>query len=119
MHYKFAELVICGDQCCFHSMIDAICCSSADQPTGQPRSADRVLNLFLLLTDICTGQMHLLKLLELINRRRAKAAFAAYTDRELPQLKLDRPGLKQSQYKDLLWKQWQKAPENPFNRAVA
>lgn len=51
--------------------------------------------------------------------RRAKAAFAAYTDRELPQLKLDRPGLKQSQYKDLLWKQWQKAPENPFNRAVA
>ena len=50
--------------------------------------------------------------------RRAKAAFAAFSDRELPQLKLDRPGLKQSQYKDALWKLWQKAPENPFNRVA-
>jgi hypothetical protein len=34
----------------------------------------------------------------------------------LPQLKLDKPGLKQSQYKDMIWKAWQKAPENPLNR---
>ncbi|KAK9803250.1 hypothetical protein WJX73_009945 [Symbiochloris irregularis] len=51
--------------------------------------------------------------------RRAKAAFAAYQERELPQLKLDRPGLKHSQYKDALWKQWQKAPENPMNRVAS
>lgn len=51
--------------------------------------------------------------------RRARAAFAAFSERELPQLKLDRPGLKQSQYKDALWKQWQKSNENPFNRVAA
>jgi len=32
-------------------------------------------------------------------------------------LKEDKPGLKQSQYKELIWKTWQKAPENPFNKA--
>lgn len=35
----------------------------------------------------------------------------------LPQLKLDKPGMKLSQYKDLMWKMWQKAPENPMVQA--
>ena len=48
--------------------------------------------------------------------RRAKAAFEAFQERELPVLKEDKPGLKQSQYKDMLWKAWQKAPDNPFNK---
>lgn len=46
--------------------------------------------------------------------RRARAAFAAYQERELPRLKSDRPGLKLSQYKELVWRAWQKAPENPI-----
>ena len=49
--------------------------------------------------------------------RRAKAAFEAYQERELPLVKQDKPGLKQSQYKEMIWKAWQKAPENPFNKA--
>lgn len=49
--------------------------------------------------------------------RRRKAAFEAYQERELPSLKQEKPGLKQSQYKDMLWKSWQKAPENPMNKA--
>ena len=58
------------------------------------------------------------KLNNKVSCRRAKAAFAAFSDRELPQLKLDRPGLKQSQYKEALFKVWQKSPENPLNRAA-
>ncbi|RKP28120.1 hypothetical protein SYNPS1DRAFT_20530 [Syncephalis pseudoplumigaleata] len=49
--------------------------------------------------------------------RRLKAAYAAYEERELPLLKQENPGLRLSQLKQLLWKQWQKSPENPLNQA--
>ncbi|EEB89430.1 hypothetical protein MPER_12471 [Moniliophthora perniciosa FA553] len=45
--------------------------------------------------------------------RRFKAAFEAYSERELPQLRKDHPGLRLQQYKDLLYKQFQKSEENP------
>lgn len=45
-----------------------------------------------------------------------KAAWAAYQERELPLLKQDKPGLKLMQYKDMMWKAWQKSPENPLNQ---
>ncbi|EFJ52978.1 hypothetical protein VOLCADRAFT_120131 [Volvox carteri f. nagariensis] len=48
--------------------------------------------------------------------KRMKAAWKAYEERNLPILKQDKPGLKMSQYKDMLWKSWQKAPENPLNQ---
>ena len=48
--------------------------------------------------------------------RRLKAAFAAFSEAALPELRQEKPGLKQSQYKELVWKLWQKAPTNPLNR---
>ncbi|KAJ3551997.1 hypothetical protein NP233_g12974 [Leucocoprinus birnbaumii] len=50
--------------------------------------------------------------------RRFKAAFEAYQERELPNIKQDHPGLRLQQYKELLYKQFQKSPENPFNQAT-
>jgi len=50
--------------------------------------------------------------------RRFKAAFEAYQDRELPILRKEHPGLRLQQYKELLYKQFQKSPENPFNQAT-
>ncbi|TFK64344.1 DUF1014-domain-containing protein [Pluteus cervinus] len=50
--------------------------------------------------------------------RRFKAAFEAYQERELPNLRVDHPGLRLQQYKDLLYKQFQKSPENPYNQAT-
>jgi len=50
--------------------------------------------------------------------RRFKAAYAAYEDRELPNLRADRPGLRLQQYKELLYKQFEKSPENPFNQTT-
>ncbi|KZS98744.1 DUF1014-domain-containing protein [Sistotremastrum niveocremeum HHB9708] len=50
--------------------------------------------------------------------RRFKAAFEAYQERELPIIKKDHPGLRLNQYKDLLFKQFQKSPDNPFNQVV-
>ncbi|KAF8898209.1 hypothetical protein CPB84DRAFT_1780589 [Gymnopilus junonius] len=50
--------------------------------------------------------------------RRFKGALEAYTERELPKLKEEHPGLRLQQYKDLIYKQFQKAPENPFNQTT-
>lgn len=49
--------------------------------------------------------------------RRFKAAFAAFEERELPNFKRDNPGLRLSQLKELIYKAFQKSPENPFNQA--
>ncbi len=52
--------------------------------------------------------------------RRMKAAYAAYEEKWLPILKEENPGLRLSQLKERLFRQWQKAPENPMNQqAVA
>jgi len=50
--------------------------------------------------------------------RRFKAAFEAYQERELPNAKIEHPGLRLQQYKDLLYKQFQKSPENPYNQTT-
>ncbi|KAI0255302.1 hypothetical protein BJV78DRAFT_757084 [Lactifluus subvellereus] len=69
--------------------------------------------------------------------RRFKAAFNAYVESELPNIRAEvkprlrvnlvpvlqllysqQPGLRLQQYKDLLFKQFQKSPENPFNQTT-
>ncbi|KAI0628790.1 hypothetical protein C8Q77DRAFT_1145438 [Trametes polyzona] len=50
--------------------------------------------------------------------RRFKAAFEAYKERELPKARQEHPGLRLQQYHDLLYKQFQKSPENPFNQVT-
>lgn len=50
--------------------------------------------------------------------RRFKAAFAAYKDRELPIMRKERPGLRLNQYEELIFKEFKKSPENPFNQAT-
>ncbi|WWC92365.1 uncharacterized protein L201_007322 [Kwoniella dendrophila CBS 6074] len=48
--------------------------------------------------------------------RRFKAAFEAYYERELPILKEEHKGLRLNQMRDIIYKQFQKSPENPFNQ---
>jgi len=50
--------------------------------------------------------------------KRLKAAYREYEKIRWDQLKQENPTLKFSQIKDLLFKQWQKAPENPLNQAA-
>ena len=51
--------------------------------------------------------------------RRRKAAFKLYEEEQMPVLKAFNPTLKFSQLKEMLFEQWQKAPENPVNQATA
>lgn len=46
--------------------------------------------------------------------KRARAAYKLFEEKQLPLLRMEKPNLKQSQYKDLLWKAWLKSPENPM-----
>lgn len=48
--------------------------------------------------------------------KRMKAAYKAYEDAEMPIIKAENPSLKLSQLKQIIFKNWQKAPENPFNK---
>ncbi|XP_055388856.1 coiled-coil domain-containing protein 124 [Condylostylus longicornis] len=44
-------------------------------------------------------------------------AYNAYEEEWINKLKSENPTLKRSQMKERIWKQWQKAPENPMNQA--
>lgn len=48
--------------------------------------------------------------------KRMKAAFKSYEDLELPIIKAQNPSLKLSQLKQIIFKNWQKSPQNPVNR---
>ncbi|TPX66998.1 hypothetical protein SpCBS45565_g04115 [Spizellomyces sp. 'palustris'] len=48
--------------------------------------------------------------------KRMKSAWAAFEEREMPILKAEQPGLRLSQYKQVLQKKWKKSPENPMNQ---
>lgn len=51
--------------------------------------------------------------------KRQKAAFAAYEEAEMPGLMEEKPGLRRQQYRDMLFKAWQKDPRNPTVAANA
>lgn len=48
--------------------------------------------------------------------RRFKGAFEAYKEAEMPVVRSENPGLRLQQYNDLLYKKFQKSPDNPFNQ---
>lgn len=48
--------------------------------------------------------------------KRMKAAYAAFEEATMPQLKADNPTLRLSQLKQLLRKEWLKSPQNPVNQ---
>ena len=50
--------------------------------------------------------------------RRMKKAFEEYSNKMLPKVKAEYPGLKRSQYLNMINKEWKSAPENPMNGNV-
>lgn len=45
-----------------------------------------------------------------------KAAYTAFEESYLPRLKTENPSLRHTQLKQILFKEWQKSPENPMNQ---
>lgn len=50
--------------------------------------------------------------------RRVKAAYADYEDKRLPELRKEHPGLRLQQIKHLIFREFQKSPENPMNQVT-
>lgn len=50
--------------------------------------------------------------------KRVKAAYAAFEETRMPQLKSEHPTLRLSQLRQLLKKEWQKSPQNPLNQKI-
>ncbi|CAO1425209.1 unnamed protein product [Diamesa tonsa] len=48
--------------------------------------------------------------------KRMKALYRKYEDSQLPNIKAENPSLKLSQLKQIIFKNWQKSPENPLNK---
>lgn len=48
--------------------------------------------------------------------KRLKQAHNDYVEKRMPELKAQNPGMKRSQLMERIWKEWQKAPENPLNQ---
>lgn len=51
--------------------------------------------------------------------RRFKAAYAAFEERRINEMKAEKSGLRLQQMKDAAYKEFQKSPENPFNQLTA
>ncbi|KAI9433863.1 DUF1014-domain-containing protein [Lactarius indigo] len=96
--------------------------------SGKPKPAGPEVESFA-----ATGIDNALELLEVVTakvdkasignqaagiEKHPEAAFNAYVERELPNIREEQPGLRLQQYKDLLFRQFQKSPENPFNQAT-
>lgn len=115
-------------------------------PEYEARSIDAALDLLTIATAPAGASTSSDKL-DRHPERRMKAAYAAYEEKYLPILKVPRllkqrlyidgaganacctlperdhaqaenPGLRLSQLKERLFKQWQKAPENPLNQSA-
>lgn len=48
--------------------------------------------------------------------KRLKAAFKAYEVENLPRIKAENPSMRLSQWKQILFKEWTKSPQNPLNQ---
>jgi hypothetical protein len=48
--------------------------------------------------------------------KRMKKAYEEYMDKMMPRVKVEYPGLKRSQYLQMIQKEWKNSPENPMNR---
>ncbi|XP_030571780.1 coiled-coil domain-containing protein 124 isoform X2 [Drosophila novamexicana] len=49
--------------------------------------------------------------------KRMRAAYKTFEANNLQRIKAENPSLRMSQWKQLLMKEWNKSPENPFNQA--
>ena len=79
--------------------------------TGPALTASNIDDALDALTLTTGGEAEERKAVAGIDRhpeRRQKAALAAFEDKRLPKLKQERPGLRLQQYKDLIYKEFQK-----------
>ncbi len=88
----------------------------SDLPTTSHISASGIDNALEALTLTSKGGAVSDKDIDRHPERRFKAALAVYEERRVPELRKEQPGLRLQQVKQLVFKEFEKSPENPFNQ---
>ncbi|KAH8276947.1 hypothetical protein KR026_002691 [Drosophila bipectinata] len=106
-------------------VIDAI--NEANKPAAtrvvvQSPVVEENLNRSLADTDVATNIDQALVVLNINEgedqhpEKRMRAAYKTFESNNLPRIKAENPSLRMSQWKQLLMKEWNKSPDNPFNQ---
>ncbi|EDW83636.1 uncharacterized protein Dwil_GK13574 [Drosophila willistoni] len=107
-------------------VIDAI--NEANKPSApkvivQPQTIEENLNRSLADTEVATNIDQALNVLSVNEtdedkhpEKRMRAAYKTFETNNLPRIKAENPSLRMSQWKQLLMKEWNKSPDNPFNQ---
>lgn len=87
-----------------------------DQPTTSEISASGIDDALEALTLTKKGGAVSEKEIDRHPERRFKAALAAFEEQRIPQVRKENPGLRLQQVKNLIFKEFEKHPDNPFNQ---
>ncbi|CAG8490359.1 571_t:CDS:2 [Paraglomus occultum] len=102
--------------------IETVAQERREIPTYAASNIDDALDLLALTTESSipagssTGPGSTSSAIDRHPERRFRAALAAYEEREMPNLRKEYPNLRRTQLRDMLYKNFQKSPENPFNQ---
>ncbi|KAH8392671.1 hypothetical protein KR200_009633 [Drosophila serrata] len=108
-------------------VIEAI--NEANKPAAtrvvvQSNVVEENLNRSMADTDVATNIDEALVVLSVNDNeddkhpeKRMRAAYKTFEAINLPRIKAENPSLRMSQWKQLLMKEWNKSPDNPFNQA--
>ncbi|XP_020817602.1 coiled-coil domain-containing protein 124 [Drosophila serrata] len=108
-------------------VIEAI--NEANKPAAtrvvvQSNVVEENLNRSMADTDVATNIDEALVVLSVNDNeddkhpeKRMRAAYKTFEANNLPRIKAENPSLRMSQWKQLLMKEWNKSPDNPFNQA--
>ncbi|XP_023173866.1 coiled-coil domain-containing protein 124 [Drosophila hydei] len=107
-------------------VMDAI--NEANKPAAtrvviQHNTIEENLNRALADTDVATNVDEALAVLSVKDdedkhpEKRMRAAYKTFEANNMPRIKAENPSLRMSQWKQLLMKEWNKSPDNPFNQA--
>ncbi|KAH8414273.1 hypothetical protein KR215_001754 [Drosophila sulfurigaster] len=107
-------------------VMDAINEANKPPPTRvvvQHTTLEENLNRSLADTDVATNVDEALAVLSVNDdddkhpEKRMRAAYKTFESNNLPRIKAENPSLRMSQWKQMLMKEWNKSPDNPFNQA--
>ncbi|KAH8263981.1 hypothetical protein KR038_000071 [Drosophila bunnanda] len=97
---------------------------AATRVVVQSNVVEENLNRSMANTDVATNIDEALVVLSVNDNeddkhpeKRMRAAYKTFEANNLPRIKAENPSLRMSQWKQLLMKEWNKSPDNPFNQA--
>jgi hypothetical protein len=79
-------------------------------PDEEARTVDEALKMLKVVEDSPSV------IVDKHPERRVKAAYAAFEEARMPQVKAENPSLRLTQLKQLIFNEWKKSPENPMNQ---